>query len=55
MTGIRDGGFVEIVEGLAVGDTVVAKAGAFVRDGDRINPVAASAAPDRSRTDESKP
>ena len=37
--GIRDGGFVEIVEGLAVGDTVVAKAGAFVRDGDRINPV----------------
>jgi HlyD family secretion protein len=37
--GIRDGGFVEILEGLAVGDTVVAKAGAFVRDGDRINPV----------------
>jgi HlyD family secretion protein len=38
-TGIRDGGFVEITEGLAVGDTVVTKAGAFVRDGDRINPV----------------
>lgn len=37
--GIRDGDYVEILEGLAVGDTVVAKAGAFVRDGDRINPV----------------
>jgi HlyD family secretion protein len=38
-TGIRDGGFIEIVEGLAVGDVVVTKAGAFVRDGDRINPI----------------
>jgi HlyD family secretion protein len=39
-TGIRDGGWVEVVEGLAPGETVVTKAGAFVRDGDRINPVA---------------
>jgi HlyD family secretion protein len=38
-TGIRDGGWIEITGGLASGDTVVAKAGAFVRDGDRINPV----------------
>lgn len=38
-SGIRDGGYVEIIQGLALGDTVVAKAGAFVRDGDRINPV----------------
>jgi HlyD family secretion protein len=38
-TGIRDGGFIEIVEGLAAGDVVVTKAGAFVRDGDRINPI----------------
>lgn len=38
-TGIRDGGWVEVLEGLAVGDTIVTKAGAFVRDGDRINPV----------------
>lgn len=38
-TGIRDGGWVEVVEGIAAGDTVVTKAGAFVRDGDRINPV----------------
>lgn len=38
-TGIRDGGWIEILEGIAPGDTVVTKAGAFVRDGDRINPV----------------
>lgn len=41
-TGIRDGGWVEIVEGIAPGDMVVTKAGAFVRDGDRINPVPAA-------------
>lgn len=44
-TGIRDRGWVEITEGLAPGDDVVTKAGAFVRDGDHINPVA-SPAPD---------
>jgi HlyD family secretion protein len=38
-TGIREGGRLEIVEGLAPGDLIVAKAGAFVRDGDRITPV----------------
>ncbi|WP_242217695.1 efflux RND transporter periplasmic adaptor subunit [Shinella zoogloeoides] len=38
-TGIQDGQLVEIVSGLATGDEVVAKAGAYVRDGDRINPV----------------
>ena len=38
-TGIRDGAFVEIIDGLAAGDQVVSKAGAFVRPGDRINPV----------------
>lgn len=42
-TGIRDGGMVEIVSGLAAGDQVVLKAGAFVRAGDRINPVPAPA------------
>lgn len=41
-TGIRDGGLVEITEGLAAGDTVVTKAGAFVRAGDRINPIPAA-------------
>jgi HlyD family secretion protein len=38
-TGIRDGGLVEVTTGLAPGDLVVAKAGAFVRPGDRINPI----------------
>jgi HlyD family secretion protein len=42
--GIRDGGFVEILDGLAPGDVVVTKAGAFVRDGDRINPISDAAA-----------
>jgi HlyD family secretion protein len=41
-TGIRDGGWIEILTGLAAGDTVVAKAGAFVNDGDKINPVPAA-------------
>lgn len=38
-TGIRDGGWVEVLSGLTPGDIVVTKAGAFVRPGDRINPV----------------
>ncbi|MBL8561651.1 MAG: efflux RND transporter periplasmic adaptor subunit [Gemmobacter sp.] len=38
-TGIRDGAWVEITEGVAEGDQIVTKAGAFVRDGDHINPV----------------
>lgn len=41
-TGIRDGGWVEVVSGLSGGDRVVTKAGAFVRDGDRVRPVAAA-------------
>ena len=38
-TGIRDGDRIEITKGLSAGDLIVAKAGAFVRDGDRIKPV----------------
>lgn len=38
-TGIQDGSFLQVTEGLDEGDKVVAKAGVFVRDGDRINPV----------------
>ena len=38
-TGIRDGGWIEILSGLSAGDSIVAKAGAFVADGDRINPI----------------
>lgn len=41
--GIRDGAFVEILAGVSAGDMVVTKAAAFVRDGDRINPVADTA------------
>jgi HlyD family secretion protein len=41
-SGIRDGGLVEIREGLGTGDLLVARAGAFVREGDRINPVPAA-------------
>ena len=39
VTGVREGNLVEIVSGVAEGDLVVARAGAFVRNGDRINPV----------------
>ncbi|WP_137136216.1 efflux RND transporter periplasmic adaptor subunit [Rhizobium sp. FKY42] len=37
--GIQEAGFVQILGGLKVGDQVVAKAGAFVRDGDHIKPI----------------
>ncbi|MBB6484089.1 efflux RND transporter periplasmic adaptor subunit [Rhizobium lusitanum] len=38
-TGIQDGTYIEILKGLKAGEDVVAKAGAYVRDGDRITPV----------------
>jgi HlyD family secretion protein len=38
-TGIRQGGWIEVLSGLAAGDTIVSKAGAFVSDGDKINPI----------------
>jgi HlyD family secretion protein len=38
-TGVQDGDFIEISKGLALKDVVVEKAGAYVRDGDRITPV----------------
>lgn len=38
-TGIQDGAYIQIVKGLNAGDEVVAKAGAYVRDGDHITPV----------------
>nr|WP_272212270.1 efflux RND transporter periplasmic adaptor subunit [Marinicella sp. W31]MDC2878182.1 efflux RND transporter periplasmic adaptor subunit [Marinicella sp. W31] len=44
-TGIQDGNSIEITRGLTEGDQVVAKAGAYVRAGDRINPVPAAEAP----------
>ena len=41
-TGIRDGGWVEVLTGLSEGDQIVAKAGAFVTDGDKINPISSA-------------
>lgn len=38
-TGVQDGDFVEIVEGLSAKDIVVEKAGAYVRNGDKVSPV----------------
>ena len=40
-TGIAEGAWVEIISGLTAGDQIVARAGAFVSDGDKINPVPA--------------
>ena len=39
-TGIVEGDFVEIRDGLAVGDSIVARAAAFLRPGDRVRPMA---------------
>ena len=38
-TGVRDGGMIGILSGLAPGDLIVTKAAAFVRAGDRVNPI----------------
>src|SRR5690606_24422008 len=45
VTGIRENGWIEVLDGVSAGDLVVAKAGAFVRSGDRVNPVPMPAAP----------
>jgi HlyD family secretion protein len=44
-TGLMSGGQVEIRNGLAEGDIVVARAGALLREGDPVRPVTASAEP----------
>lgn len=38
-TGLQSAGLVEIVEGVALDDVIVARAGTFLRDGDKIRPV----------------
>ena len=38
-TGVRQGGWIEVASGLTAGDTIVAKAGAFIASGDKINPI----------------
>ena len=37
--GVTDAGFVEIRKGLVAGDTIVARAAAFLRDGDAVHAV----------------
>ncbi|MCS0495209.1 efflux RND transporter periplasmic adaptor subunit [Ancylobacter sp. MQZ15Z-1] len=39
-TGLRGEGYVEIADGLKAGEKVIARAGGFLRDGDRVTPVA---------------
>jgi hypothetical protein len=39
--GLLSGGMVEIREGIADGDLVVSRAGAFLREGDRVRPMIA--------------
>lgn len=42
-TGLKTQQSIEIVDGLTAGDTVVAKSGSFLRDGDAVRPVTAPA------------
>lgn len=42
-TGLRSGDLIEITKGLTEGEMVVAKAGTFLRDGDRVRPVTSDA------------
>ena len=42
--GLLAGGNAEIREGLNEGDMVVSRAGAFLREGDRVRPIVASSA-----------
>ncbi|MCY1125259.1 efflux RND transporter periplasmic adaptor subunit [Frigidibacter sp. RF13] len=44
VTGVQDGGMIEIESGVAAGDLVVAKAASFVRDGDLVDAVPADPA-----------
>jgi hypothetical protein len=43
-TGLAAGALVQVREGLAEGDLVVARAGTFLRDGDAVRPVVAGRA-----------
>jgi hypothetical protein len=38
-TGLSAGGFNEARDGVRAGDAVVARAGSFLRDGDRVRPI----------------
>jgi HlyD family secretion protein len=41
VTGIRSGGMIEIVTGLQPGESIVSVSGTFLRNGDRVTPIAA--------------
>jgi hypothetical protein len=43
-TGLSADGFVQIEDGVAAGESVVARAGSFLRDGDAVRPVLAETA-----------
>jgi hypothetical protein len=43
-TGAADGAFVEVLEGVAAGESVVARGAGFLSDGDRVRVVAAQPA-----------
>jgi len=45
--GLQGDGVVEITEGVREGESVVARAGGFLRDGDRVTPVPLAAEPDK--------
>lgn len=49
-TGIQAGGSIEILSGLADGETIISRAGTFVRDGDLVTPVLQSEATAEVRT-----
>ena len=38
-TGLSAGGFIEVRDGVKAGEAVVARAGSFLRDGDRVRPI----------------
>ena len=40
--GLSGDGVVEILEGLSAGETVVSRAGTFLRDGDSVTPIASA-------------
>jgi multidrug efflux pump subunit AcrA (membrane-fusion protein) len=49
-TGLMSGGQVEIRKGLSEGDVVVARAGALLREGDAVRPIATETSPTASET-----
>jgi HlyD family secretion protein len=53
-TGLNSEGLVEVREGLKLGDTVVARAGTFLRDGDVVRPAIEATAADPAKSEPAK-